>query len=135
MLGFTPGQDSTEIQHFTTTSVGAGYQPFDANQQMFFIASNPASHVPDLNQVKGRRTQPCLRQHSTVSNRQNCTDTVSFHRDVPTAMMHREQQASIEVLEDEKNEFSFEEPAFDGTNENSIEEEEKSLINALSFKK
>ena len=50
-------------------------------------------------------------------------------------MMHREQHASIEVLEDEKNEFSFEEPAFDGTNEHSIEEEEKSLINALSFKK
>ena len=37
--------------------------------------------------------------------------------------------------EDEKNEFSFEEPAIDGTNEHSIEEEEKSLINALSFKK
>lgn len=49
-------------------------------------------------------------------------------------MMHREAQASIEA-EDERNEFSFEEPAFDGTNEHSIEEEEKSLINALSFKK
>ena len=62
MLGLAPaGQDSTEIQHFTTTSVGAGYPPFDANQQMFFIASNPGSHIPDLHQVKGRRTQPCLR--------------------------------------------------------------------------
>ena len=49
-------------------------------------------------------------------------------------MMQREAHASIEV-EDERNEFSFEEPAFDGTNEVSIEEEEKSLINALSFKK
>lgn len=49
-------------------------------------------------------------------------------------MMQREPQASVEA-EDEKNEFSFEEPAIDGTNEHSIEEEEKSLINALSFKK
>ena len=49
-------------------------------------------------------------------------------------MMQREPQASVEA-EDEKNEFSFEEPAIDGTNEHSIEDEEKSLINALSFKK
>jgi len=59
---------------------------------------------------------------------------VSFHRDVPTPMMQREALASNEG-EYEKNEFSFEEPVIDGTNENSIEEEEKSLINALSFKK
>lgn len=49
-------------------------------------------------------------------------------------MMQREAAGSIEV-EDERNEFSFEEPAIDGTNVHSIEEEEKSLINALSFKK
>jgi len=49
-------------------------------------------------------------------------------------MMQREALASIEA-EDEKNDFSFEEPAFDGTHEHSIEDEEKSLINALSFKK
>jgi len=49
-------------------------------------------------------------------------------------MMQREALASNEG-EYEKNEFSFEEPVIDGTNENSIEEEEKSLINALSFKK
>jgi len=49
-------------------------------------------------------------------------------------MNAREALASVEA-EDEKNEFSFEEPAIDGTNEHSIEEEEKSLINALSFKK
>lgn len=49
-------------------------------------------------------------------------------------MMQQDALASAEA-EDEKNEFSFEEPAIDGTNEQSIEEEEKSLINALSFKK
>jgi hypothetical protein len=49
-------------------------------------------------------------------------------------MMQREALVSVEA-EDERNEFSFEEPAMDGTNEHSIEEEEKSLINALSFKK
>lgn len=49
-------------------------------------------------------------------------------------MNAREALASVEA-EDEKQEFSFEEPAIDGTNEHSIEEEEKSLINALSFKK
>ena len=49
-------------------------------------------------------------------------------------MMQREVAGSIEV-EDERGEFSFEEPAIGCTNENSIEEEEKSLINALSFKK
>ena len=44
--------------------------------------------------------------------------------------------ASVDADQDEKNDFSFdEEPAIDGTNEHSIEEEEKSLINALSFKK
>jgi len=98
---------------------------------MFFIAKNPSQQLIEL---KGRRTQPCIRQNSTVSNRQNCTDTVSFHRDVPTPMMQREALVSVEA-EDERNEFSFEEPAMDGTNEHSIEEEEKSLINALSFKK
>ena len=39
---------------------------------------------------------------------------MSFHRDVPTPMMQREALASIEAAEDEKNEFSFEEPAIDG---------------------
>ena len=101
---------------------------------MFFMGPSPGSageHQHHQMVMKGRRTQPCLRHHSTVSNRNNCTDTVSFHRDVPTPI---EAQENAEV-EDEKGEFSFEEPAIDGTNEHSIEEEEKSLINALSFKK
>ena len=49
--------------------------------------------------------------------------------------MRRRDWTAEKEAEDEKNEFSFEEPAIDGTNEQSIEEEEKSLINALSFKK
>lgn len=55
---------------------------------------------------------------------------MSFHRDVP-AIAENDEAAS----DDEKQDFSFEEAAIDGANENSIEEEEKSLINALSFKR
>lgn len=34
---------SSEMQHFTTGSIGAGYAPFDANNQMFFMAQNQNS--------------------------------------------------------------------------------------------
>ena len=41
------GQDSTEIQHFTSGSVGAGYTPFEgagvSNQQMFFMGPSQVS--------------------------------------------------------------------------------------------
>ena len=72
---------------------------------------------------------------NTNSNRQNQTDTVSFHRDVPNMQEDTGEHGGENDEEDERQEFSFEEPAIDGGHEQSIEEEEKSLINALSFKK
>lgn len=59
---------------------------------------------------------------------------MSFHRDVPTALGRNDPIGIVEA-EDEKNDFSFEEPAIEVTHSQSVEEEEKSLINALSFKK
>jgi hypothetical protein len=66
----------------------------------------------------------------STNSRQNQTDTVSFHRDAPTLSRNNDDTND----DDDKQEFSFEEPVIDGNNQ-SIEEEEKSLINALRFKK
>ena len=127
------GGNETEIQHFTNGSVGL--TPFDVNQQMIFLAQN--HQQPDVQNSRGRRTQPCVRQSSTSQNRQNQTDGVSFHRDVPTALGRNDPIGIVEA-EDEKNDFSFEEPAIEVTHSQSAEEEEKSeksLINALDFNK
>ena len=54
---------------------------------------------------------------------------MSFHRDEANGDRDGDD-------DEEKQEFSFEEPAIDGNQEHSLEdEEEKSLINALDFKK
>ena len=53
---------------------------------------------------------------------------------MPTALGRNDPIGIVEA-EDEKNDFSFEEPAIEVTHSQSVEEEEKSLINALDFDK